>query len=297
MRPDRIEKRRRRLAVLLAQGMTQRQAAVELGVSESVVSHDAQVLGLARGGRRPTRYDWTAIREFYEAGHTRQECRERFGFSAGAFDQAIARGDIVPRPRQDPAKHAHTTRREVERLLNEGWTQADIARHLSVSKGTVAFHVRQLGVPPDERFNRRYDWAAVQAAHDDGLRAGECCKRFGFSKATWTSAVQRGDITPHDWRLPLDQLLVTGRSATRRTHLKQRLIKAGLKEDRCERCGLTHWEGTRVNMQLHHRNGDGLDNRLENLELLCPNCHALTENWGGRNKGRNNGSGPREAQQ
>jgi hypothetical protein len=36
-------------------------------------------------------------------------------------------------------------------------------------------------------------------------------------------------------------------------------------------------------MQLHHVNGDGLDNRLENLELLCANCHSQTETYGGRN--------------
>jgi len=35
-------------------------------------------------------------------------------------------------------------------------------------------------------------------------------------------------------------------------------------------------------MELHHLNGDGQDNRLENLQLLCGNCHAQTDNWGGR---------------
>jgi 5-methylcytosine-specific restriction endonuclease McrA len=36
-------------------------------------------------------------------------------------------------------------------------------------------------------------------------------------------------------------------------------------------------------MQLHHRNGDGTDNRLHNLQILCPHCHAQTDTWGGRN--------------
>jgi hypothetical protein len=39
-----------------------------------------------------------------------------------------------------------------------------------------------------------------------------------------------------------------------------------------------------LSMALHHMNGDGLDNRLENLALLCPNCHAQTPNFSGRNR-------------
>ena len=45
-------------------------------------------------------------------------------------------------------------------------------------------------------------------------------------------------------------------------------------------------------MQLHHLNGNGLDNRLENLELICANCHTQTENWGGRNVGRRRAEPP-----
>ena len=79
-----------------------------------------------------------------------------------------------------------------------------------------------------------------------------------------------------------DELLVRGRP-TGRDHLKGRLFAASLKEKRCERCGLTEWRGKPVGLQLHHKNGDGTDNRLPNLEILCPNCHAQTDNWGGRN--------------
>lgn len=91
---------------------------------------------------------------------------------------------------------------------------------------------------------------------------------------------------PRPSTIPLAELLVVGRRATNRSYLKRRLIAAGLKDDRCERCGLTEWLGEPLAPQLHHVNGDKHDNRLENLSLLCPNCHALTENWGGRNRAR-----------
>jgi 5-methylcytosine-specific restriction endonuclease McrA len=65
-----------------------------------------------------------------------------------------------------------------------------------------------------------------------------------------------------------------------------RARNAGLKVERCERCGLTEWLGAPICIELHHRNGDGRDNRPENLELRCPNCHSQTDNWGGRGVGR-----------
>jgi 5-methylcytosine-specific restriction endonuclease McrA len=71
-----------------------------------------------------------------------------------------------------------------------------------------------------------------------------------------------------------------------RHHVKLRLLDAGLKEQRCERCGLREWRDEPLALALHHVNGDGLDNRLENLQLLCPNCHSQTDTWGGKNKAR-----------
>ncbi len=123
----------------------------------------------------------------------------------------------------------------------------------------------------------------IQRYYDAGHSKRECQSRFGFVSQSWYEAVQRGSLAPRPAAAPIDKYLVSGRKGTNRAHLKRRLLAAGLKENRCERCGITDWRGEPLNMALHHVNGDGKDNRLENISLLCPNCHAQTPNYGGKN--------------
>lgn len=68
--------------------------------------------------------------------------------------------------------------------------------------------------------------------------------------------------------------------------LRRKLIAEGYKEHRCEGCGHATWEGRPIPLELDHVDGDRTNNRLENLRLLCPNCHALTPTYRGRNIGR-----------
>lgn len=83
--------------------------------------------------------------------------------------------------------------------------------------------------------------------------------------------------------MSLDEILVENSTYKNGHNLKNKLFKAGLKEKRCEKCGLIEWQGQPIPLQLHHKNGVHNDNRLKNLEILCPNCHALTENYAGKN--------------
>jgi len=64
-------------------------------------------------------------------------------------------------------------------------------------------------------------------------------------------------------------------------YLKRRLIK--LRGHRCEKCKLTEWLNSPIPLQLHHMDGNTGNNTEKNGELLCPNCHALTKNYCGKN--------------
>jgi len=168
-------------------------------------------------------------------------------------------------------------------LLERGRSQAEIARELGISRPTVCFHMRTLGVAAQVDFAHRYDWAEISAFYEAGNSFTACQQRFGFSRNAWWDAIGRGVIRPRPRREPIETVLGTGRRRNR-SHVKWRLFEAGLKVERCEICGLAEWQGRSLSLELHHVNGDGLDNRLDNLQLLCPNCHSQTDTWGGRNR-------------
>jgi hypothetical protein len=141
---------------------------------------------------------------------------------------------------------------------------------------------------------RKYDWAAIQAFYDAGNSCRETARAFGFCSEAWYDAIARGEIKTRPLRgMAIARLLV--RRRRNRSHLKTRMIKAGLLESRCQICRLAEWRGKPLSIHLDHINGDKDDNRLENLRMLCPNCHSQTPTFSGRNVGHQTSLGEEPA--
>lgn len=127
---------------------------------------------------------------------------------------------------------------------------------------------------------RKYDWAEISAYYEAGHTYLQCIEYFGFCSKAWEGAVKRGDIKTRRRGRPLAQVLL---SKSSRWCKKLKLLREGLLTNRCERCGIGDWRGKPLAIHIDHINGNKNDWRIDNLRMLCPNCHSQTPTFGGRN--------------
>ena len=154
------------------------------------------------------------------------------------------------------------------RRVSRQWTDAELIEAVKI-ENTVHGVMRRLGYDTSGGMFR-YVVAHMRRLELDTSH---------FLGQAWA----RGRRRPYRPVTPLEELLVKDSTATSGT-IRRRLIAAGLKPAHCEECGLAEWRGARLPLCLDHINGDHIDNRLENLRILCPNCHAITDTWCGRNR-------------
>lgn len=121
--------------------------------------------------------------------------------------------------------------------------------------------------------------------------AARACKRLGMKFSTFKRCAERLGVYKTNMSkkgveslLPEDILIKIQKSnkKIRGKRIKQVLFTLGIKEEKCEKCGLMYWNGQPLSLELHHKDGNPYNNSLENFEILCPNCHSQTENFRGR---------------
>jgi Zn finger protein HypA/HybF involved in hydrogenase expression len=100
--------------------------------------------------------------------------------------------------------------------------------------------------------------------------------KIKYRKIQSNKNIRRGAAS----KIPLSSLLVEN-STHSNSGLKSKVCSAGLLKDECRECGLLpNWNDKPITLQLDHINGVNDDNRIENLRILCPNCHSQTDTFG-----------------
>lgn len=155
-------------------------------------------------------------------------------------------------------------------MLKRGWDEQQLREAVSVSTSWSGV-MRRLGLAIAGNSVK----AVKTSAYELGLNVSH------FKGHGWSKGMTNMPSPPQI--ISLLDILVERSSYTSSKDLKRRLFKAGIKEKRCEHCANTEWMGQEIPLQLDHINGVRSDNRIENLRVLCPNCHTLTPTWGGRN--------------
>ena len=84
-------------------------------------------------------------------------------------------------------------------------------------------------------------------------------------------------------KIPLSEVLDGLHPNYQTNKLRIRLISEGVKEAKCEVCGISEWQGNTLSFELDHIDGDRTNHKIDNVRIICPNCHSQTETYRGKN--------------
>jgi hypothetical protein len=201
--------------------------------------------------------------------------------------------------------------RRILELWEQGKTKAEISRLLNIPVYSVKVCTSQYATVAEmekhlsqERTRRSYTDQQFIEAVQQSRSIAQVLRKIGIRPAggNYELAKQRikelrldtSHLVGGGWakgthnhsvpKVALNDVLIKDSPYRTSSRLKTRLIEEGYLEAECSNCHLTRWQNQPIPLELHHINGDRFDNRLENLSLLCPNCHALTATYRARNK-------------
>ena len=146
------------------------------------------------------------------------------------------------------------------------WNDDEFIEAVKSSK-TISDVLRIFGIPVNQGYYNK-------VFHRD-------VKRLGLSTSHFVKTI----TPPTAW--PLENVLVKdSQYKGGSSGLRERLIKETILENKCSECGISEWNGKKLSLHLDHINGHNTDNRIENLRILCPNCHSQTPTYCGAKKRR-----------
>jgi hypothetical protein len=175
-----------------------------------------------------------------------------------------------------------TQRINVCELIKQNNIDISHFKHVRRTKWNNIEQMQQF-VDNSKNFTDLLKQMGLQCKGGNLLQARKTLRRLGIDHSHFTGRPSKQYSSRTT--IPLQEILEGKHPTYSRFSLKNRLLKAGIKNNECEICKLQEiWNNQNINMQLDHINGISTDHRLENLQMICPNCHSQTLTYAGRNK-------------
>jgi hypothetical protein len=130
---------------------------------------------------------------------------------------------------------------------------------------------------------------SIRELYEEGITLHQASSKLELSPVTLWRRAKKLNLRwkemsrPGFKKISLDEILKGNHPDYQTFKLKNRLLLEGIKSNVCEICNISEWNGNSLNMHLDHIDGNSHNHKLENLRMVCPNCHSQTETYCGKN--------------